>query len=103
MRVLDFLITGQRIACDPRCDFTGIATGTRGYLQARFRFSSDWTKCKRVAVFRCRGKEHPVAVINGVCTIPEEALLGSRVEVHVVGQRDDYRIVTNTTWFEQEV
>lgn len=103
MRVLDFMITGQRIACDPRCNFTGIAAGTRGYLLARFRFSSDWAKCKRVAVFSCRGKDYPVPIINGTCTIPEEALVGSRVELHVVGQRSDCRIVTNTTWFEQEV
>ena len=102
MRVLDFKVYRQTIECDPNCDFTGIAPGTRGYLSARFRFSTEWRGCKRVAIFTCRGKEYPTPIINGACVIPFEALLGNTVEVAVIGQCDSYRITTNKTSFKQE-
>lgn len=101
MRVLDFIVSRQSIECDPSCDFTGIASGSRGYLHARFRFSVGWTGCKRVAVFSCRGKETIVPLVNNFCEIPAEALVGNTVQVSVVGQRAGYRITTNTTSFQQ--
>lgn len=61
MKILDFIVSGQKIECDPMCDFSNIASGSRGYLYARFRFSAEWLDCKRVAVFSCRGKEYPVS------------------------------------------
>lgn len=102
MRILDFIVSKQNIECDPRCDFSGIASGTKGYLLARFRFSADWKGCKKVAVFSCRGNDFPTAIINGMCIIPETALIGSMVSVRVVGQKDNYRITTKTTSFLQE-
>ena len=101
MRILDFIISKQNIECDPRCDFSGIASGTRGYLLARFQFSADWKGCKKVAVFSCRGNEFPTAIINGMCLIPSEALIGSEVSVRVVGKRENYRITTGATSFAQ--
>lgn len=101
MRILDFIVSKQKIECDPVCDFTGIAAGSRGYLYARFRFSADWVGCKRVAVFTSRGKKHCVALINGMCEIPAEALIGSSVGVAVVGERDGYRIPTDRVSFQQ--
>ena len=102
MRILDFIVSGQRIECDPGCDFSGIVSGTREYLMARFRFSSEWRGCKRVAVFSCRGKEYPTPLTNGLCIIPDKALIGTNVEVSVVGQSGTYRITTNSTSFTQE-
>ena len=101
MRILDFVVSKQKLRTDPRCDFSGIASGTRGYLYARFRFSADWKGCKRVAVFSCNGREEPVAIVNGMCEIPAAALVGKTVKVWVVGQKNDYRITTNDTSFEQ--
>ena len=101
MRILDFIVSKQKLECDPLCDFSGIASGTRGYLCARFRFSADWKGCKRVAIFSCRGNEVPVAIINGLCMIPAAALVGSTVAVSVVGQKDEYRITTNSVSFQQ--
>lgn len=102
MRILDFIISKQNIECDPRCDFTGIASGTQGYLLARFRFSVDWKGCKKVAVFSCRGNDFPTAIMNGMCLIPVGALVGSTVSVRVIGQKDNYRITTRATSFSQE-
>lgn len=102
MRVLDFIVSQQKLECDPRCDFSGIASGTKGYLLARFRFSADWNGCKKVAVFSCRGNDYPTAIINGMCLIPEMSLVGGSVAVRVVGQKDEYRITTTTTSFTQK-
>ncbi len=101
MRVLDFIVSGQKLECDPACDFSGIATGSRDYLHARFRFSADWKGCKVVAVFSCRGREYMVAMEKPTCTIPYKALIGSTVSVYLVGQHDDYRITTNRVSFMQ--
>ena len=101
MRILDFIVSKQKLECDPRCDFSGIASGTRGYLHARFRFSADWKGCKRVAVFSCRGKEIPIPIVYGMCEIPADALVGNTVSVRVIGQRNDYRITTNSMSFQQ--
>lgn len=101
MRILDFIVSGQKIERDPMCDFSGIASGSRGYLHARFRFSADWKGCKKVVVFSCRGKNYPTPLSGTVCEIPPEALVGSTVGVSLVGQRGPTRITTNTVSFHQ--
>lgn len=101
MRILDFIVSGQTLRCDPECDFTGIAPGSRGYLHARFSFSQEWTGCKKVALFYCRGKEFPAPLVKGVCVIPAEALVGSIVQVSVEGRRGDFRITAGTAAFKQ--
>ena len=101
MRILDFIVSQQRIECDPACDFAGIASGSRGYLYARFRFSADWKGCKKVAVFSYRGEDSPTPLKNDLCLIPAEALVGNTVRVSVVGQRGECRITTNKVSFQQ--
>lgn len=103
MRVLSFTVTGQKLTADPVCDFSGIVSNSRGYLYARFRFSSDWTGCKKAAIFTGNGGPYPVPLVNNMCEIPPEALTGNLVQVSVVGQRKDgYRIPTNTIEFKQK-
>lgn len=101
MRILDFIVTGQKIECDPLCDFTGIASGSKGYLYARFRFSHDWKGCRVVAVFSCRGHDCYAPLTNNRCEIPPDALTGHAVKVRLVGQCEKYRITTNAIAFEQ--
>lgn len=103
MRVLDFIITGQKIERDPACNFTGIVSNTCGYLRAKFRFSDDWKGCKKVAVFSSCGTSYPTPVVNNECEIPAEALTANTVMVSLVGQRDKYRITTNTVGFQQSI
>ena len=103
MRVLSFTVTGQKLTADPVCDFSGIVSNSRGYLYARFRFSSDWAGCKKAAIFTGHGEGHPVPLVNNMCEIPPEALTGNLVQVCVVGLRaDGYRIPTNTIEFKQK-
>ncbi len=101
MRVLNFIAAGQTLKRDPLCSFSGIVAGSRGHLQARFRFTKDWAGFKKVAVFVHQGKEYPAGLTDNMCEIPAEALTGSYVQVYVVGQRGDYRITTEKTAFPQ--
>lgn len=103
MRVLSFTVTGQKLAADPLCDFSGLVSNSRGYLRARFRFSADWTGCKKVAIFTGSGEGRPVPLVNNECEIHPDALTGNTVQVCVVGLRaDGYRIPTNTIEFKQK-
>jgi len=99
VKVLDFNIVGQTITRDPRCDFSGIVAGSRGYIHARFRFSADWAGCKKVAVF----SGHPVPLVHNTCEIPAEALTGTSVQVRVVGRRPGFEISTDTVAFPQKI
>lgn len=102
MRVLCFTVSGQKLAQDPACDFSGIVSNSRGYLRAKFRFSPDWAGCKKVAIFTGCSDARPVPLVGDSCEIPAEALTGSAVQVCVVGQREKRRIPTNTIEFKQQ-
>ena len=95
MRILKFIVDGQSIKKDPSCDFKGLVLGTKGYLEAHFRFSDEWKNCKKAAVFSSLGREQAVPLINGKCEIPEKVLKWRVFSVKVTGVRDGYRITTN--------
>lgn len=102
MRTLNFNVTAQKIQKDPNCNFSGLVSGTKGYLQAAFDFSPEWAGCKKVAAFYCFGEEYAVPIVGNVCMIPSEALTWTDFEVAVVGERDGYRITTNKIEITQE-
>lgn len=101
-RTLKFIITAQKIKKDPSCDFSGLVSGTQGYLEAEFYTSTEWHDCHVAAVFVYLDKEYPVPVIRNKCLIPAEALLGSSFDVYLVGRKDDYLIRTDTTKVRQQ-
>lgn len=94
-RTLIFDVIGQTLKKSDSCDFSGIISGTSGYLVARFNFSLEWYGCKIAASFWENGEEYAVPVINDECTIPAEALSGSRFEVSLTGINDKYKITSN--------
>lgn len=95
MRILRFTVNGQILEPDPECDFTGLISGTEGYLQAEFVFDSEWTGCRVAASFFNLGKEYPTIVENGKCEIPAKALDFQDFYVQLTGIRDGYKIATN--------
>lgn len=105
MRNLDFIVSGQTLQRDPLCDFDGIAAGSKGYLQARFRFSKEWTGCKKVAVFLRKGKPYPAGIKDNMCMIPWEALEDTRaVQLYVIIRTPGgSEIPTNMIAFSQTV
>lgn len=102
MRTLKFIITGQKIAKDPDCDFSGIVAGTEGYLHAIFLASQEWAGCRMAAIFSCLGKWYVEPIKNNWCIIPKEVLTWNYFGVQVVGQRENYRITTNEIKVDQE-
>lgn len=103
MRILDFNVSGQKLQKNSDCDFTDIVAGSKGYLRARFEFSTDWAGCKKVAVFISNGHEYPVAIINNTCDIPAEVLTTRTVKLYVIGRRPGFEIPTNIITFEQKI
>ena len=104
MRILKFLIDGQKITPDPDCDFSGIVPGTAGYLYAQFSFSDDWNGLVKAAEFKKyqTAEPYPVAIRNGMCRIPEEVLSGKGWRVRVYGKRGSIRICTAESIVRQE-
>lgn len=95
MRILRFIANGQILEPDPECDFTGLISGTEGYLQAEFVFDSEWTGCRVAASFFSLDKEYPAIVEDGRCEIPAGALSFRDFYVQLTGVRDGYKITTN--------
>lgn len=48
MRTLKFNTVGQTLRKNPDCDFSDLVSGTEGYLNAEFDFSSEWFGCKKL-------------------------------------------------------
>ena len=103
MRVLEFIVKGQKLTKNPLCDFENLVSGTKGYLKAQFTFSEEWSDCILIARFFRGDEEHAVQIINNTCEIPPEALTGMTFRVSVLGQRNDYQIRTNQVVVRQEV
>lgn len=92
-RTLNFKVTGQQIKKDG--DFSHLAKGTKGYLQATFDCSPEWDRCMKAAIFFAGKKECPVPVVKRQCNVPDEAAAQGIWGVKLVGEKDGFRIVTN--------
>lgn len=104
MRVLSFKADGQRLKKQANCDFSGLVAGSVGYLRAEFKFSDEWSECRKAASFWVGDKEYPVLLeSDDTCAIPAEALAGELFEVSVLGVKQDYKILTTKTKVRQEV
>lgn len=105
MRNLRFVVNGQEIKKSPDCDFSGLVSGTKGYLKAVFALSSDFNGCGVVAIFNSiKSGEKAVTLPIGKneCMIPDEVLTGSEFSVRLIGAKKDFQITTNKCVVEQE-
>lgn len=105
MRKLKFNVNEQMIEKDGSCDFSGIVSGTSGYLYACFNFSREWSGMGKVAEFRRYETSEcfPALISNSMCEIPKEVLAGKRFCVNVVGKNGDKILTTNKCFVNQEV
>lgn len=104
MRTLRFIVNGQIITQDPNCDFSNLVPGTEGYLQAEFRFSSEWRSCNKVAAFySMMGAEYPPQVLNerNICMIPAEALKRRNFKIRVFGKGPELALTTDKVLVQQ--
>lgn len=99
-RTLVFKINRQKIEKDG--DFSGLVKGTRGYLQAAFSYTNEWNGCKKAAVFLVDENEYPVPIIQDKCDVPDEVTKKSFWELKLVGEKDGFRITTNTVGVTQK-
>lgn len=101
MKFLNFKVKDQDIQKDG--DFSRIASGTSGYLYAKFSFSKEWIGAVKVAEFR-KFLQDPVSVPvkNNICEIPAEVLDERRFFVRVVGKKGNMKIRTNECDVTQE-
>lgn len=103
-RILKFIVNGQNLNKDQNCNFDGIVSGTRDYLQCTFSFDSSWKDMNKVAVFKYLDFVFPTKVISDRCFIPKEALVWRNFHVYVVGQDiKGKRVLTNEIIVNQRV
>ena len=102
MRELNFFVKGQKLEKDKKCNFDGIVKGTSGYLRCSFSFSREWTGKNVAAQFWCLGNEYAAPVINGICNIPDDALVWNNFQLNLVGKDKNQKIVTNKVTIRQE-
>jgi hypothetical protein len=98
LRTLKFIVDKQIIKKDPSCDFSGLVRGTKGYLEAKFSFSPEWSGCvKVVGFFSGNGVEYKPQPLdkNGCCAIPDEAVKRQSFKIKVYGKKPNYFIQTN--------
>lgn len=104
MRTLKFIVDGSVIRPDPKCDFSGLVPGAKGYLLAEFSFTNDWNGYTKVAEFTSRlGREYPPQVLTDgkTCVIPEDALKKRFFKIKVLGKKDGITIETNKVTVDQ--
>lgn len=101
MRTLEFQVNQQQLKKKPGCDFSGIVSGTSGYLRAVFHFSEEWDGCRKVASFySVEGTEFAVLLDeNESCEVHEGALDGAFFEITVTGAKktEDGQVMKITT------
>jgi hypothetical protein len=104
LRTLKFIVDGQTISKDPRCDFSGIFPGTENYIRAEFSFSPEWNNRVKVASFySVMGREYPPRVLtNNACMVPAEALARRQYKLQIIGKGPDgSKISTEKITIEQ--
>jgi hypothetical protein len=102
MRTLRFIIDGQTIRQDPKCDFSRLAPGSNQHIQAEFTFSKEWISTPKVAAFYSRlGTEYEPQALNDAqtCTIPTEALKKRMFKIQIFGANG---LITNKIEVLQE-
>lgn len=102
MRTLEFVVNKQVLTKKEDCDFSNLVSGTKGYYQARFVFSGEWKKFKRVAVFRNREITRYELITNGLCPIPDEITESMVYWVSVIGKSEEVTYPTNEVYISQK-
>lgn len=105
MRTLKFIVEGQILKQDPRCDFANLVPGSENYLQVEVSFCKEWAGCAKVAGFySLMGQEYPPQVLkeNNTCMIPAEATSKKDFKIQIIGRKPDgLKIKTNKVVISQ--
>lgn len=87
------------------CDFTGIISGTKGYICLNFVFSQEWDGLLKVLQTSNEydfSNEHSKSIMNNVCMLPDEVTDQNVIYLRVIGKKGNKKMVTNTIILRQE-
>lgn len=102
MRTLKFIVEGQIVKPDPKCDFENLIPGND--IKLEFIFSPEWKKYNKVVEFTSRlGVEYPPQIIEyeQYCVVPEEALNKRFFKFRVFGKMGKLKLKTNKIEIDQ--
>lgn len=99
MRTLKFIVEGQILKQDPKCNFANLVPGSENYLQIEVSFCREWSDRVKVAGFySVMGEEFPPQRLSdkNTCMIPAEACQKRNFKIEIVGMKaDGSKIRTN--------
>ena len=104
IRTLKFIVNGQIIEKDPKCDFSNLIPGTEQYLKLEFSFSSEWNGYDKVVQFKRFRKEFsPQVLVDGKsCLIPADAANQKMFNIKVLGRKGKTKLNTNSVLVVQD-
>lgn len=95
---LEFTINNQTLK---RTDTTHPVDLSNEYLKCQFDFlSDDWEDLGKFAIFRTGDKNYRVAINDGECIVPFDALQVNQFALTVYGVDGDTRITTNLVYIK---
>ena len=103
MRLLKFIVNGQKIEKDPECDFENIVAGSKNYLKAYFNLPEEWQNCVVAASFWRGSHEEAVVLKDNMCDIPSVVLNCATFRVSLTCMKNKQLIPTNKLLIRQEV
>lgn len=103
MRTLKYIVTGQKIERDLKCDFEDIKKGTNNYINLLFVFDSEWKDTiKVISMKNSDGIETNRVLENNQVSLPLHVTDGSLFYFELYGKKTDGTIIrTNTEYVWQ--
>lgn len=104
MRTLKYIVTGQKIERDLKCDFEDIKKGTNNYINLFFVFDSEWNNAiKVISMKNSDGIETNRVLENNQVSLPLQVTDGSLFYFELYGKKADGTIIrTNTEYVWQK-
>lgn len=103
MRTLKYIVMGQKIERDLKCDFEDIKKGTNNYINLLFVFDSEWKDTiKVISMKNSDGIETNRVLENNQVSLPLQVTDGSLFYFELYGKKTDGTIIrTNTEYVWQ--
>lgn len=104
MRTLKYIVTGQKVERDLKCDFENIRRGTNNYINLLFVFDSEWNGAvKVISMKNSDGVETNRVLENNQVSLPLSVTDGSLFYFELYGKKTGGTIIrTNTEYVWQK-
>lgn len=94
MRTLKYIVTGQKIERDLKCDFEDIKKGTNNYINLLFVFDNEWKDTiKVISMKNSDGVETNRVLENNQVSLPLQVTDGSLFYFELYGKKTDGTII----------